>query len=315
MTQPFDVQVFPGRAAAGRWRGLWRLADPKIALASLVPLAAGGAFAAAGHASFRAAPFVGAVVAIFAIEVGKNAVNDLYDFRSGADLGVRPDERSPFSGGKRVLVEALLTEKELVLIAAVAFLAAAMMGVVTAAIFRPSLLWLGIAGAIVSVEYTAPPLRLCYRGLGEAAVFGAYGPGILLGSEYLVSGRVSTGAVECSVSLGALIACVLLVNELPDERADRAAGKRTLVLRLGRRHSVRLISALFVFAFLLPIVAVVYLAAPPRSLGLLAGIPAAWLSIADLRRVGSPAAPIRAQALTLISYVSAGAGVIAALLA
>jgi 1,4-dihydroxy-2-naphthoate octaprenyltransferase len=79
--------------------GLWRLADPKIGLASLVPFCVGVAFAWRFTHRIDIAIVALAFVAIFLVEVGKNAVNDLYDFRSGVDSAVRPDERSPYSGG------------------------------------------------------------------------------------------------------------------------------------------------------------------------------------------------------------------------
>jgi len=283
--------------------GLWRLLDPKIALASFIPFLLGAAIS--HHAGAYVAPdlFLLALVALFAVEVGKNAVNDLYDFRSGADTGVLDEERTPFSGGKRVIVEGLLTEAETSHVGWSAFIVAAAAGGLAALLSRPELLLLGAAGAFVAYAYTAAPLKLCYRGLGEIAVFLAYGPGIVLGTTYLFLGRVEAGAMYASLVMGALVANVLLVNELPDERPDREAGKRTLVVRLGREGAVRLVAALFVLAFA---VAVLGIGTTPRLVAAWIGIPFAAASLSLLGLAGKGPIPVKAQVSTLLAFAVSG---------
>ena len=91
--------------------GLWRLADPKISLASMASLFLGAcASAATGPLHWGWLAFT--VLGIFCIEVAKNASGEIFDFDSGADPGVAPEHLTPFSGGKRVLVEALLTRSQ-----------------------------------------------------------------------------------------------------------------------------------------------------------------------------------------------------------
>jgi 1,4-dihydroxy-2-naphthoate octaprenyltransferase len=293
-------------------RGLWRLADPKIALASLVPFCVGAALA--WNAGGRVAPVIAsaAFLAVFFVEVGKNAVNDLYDFRSGADLAVRPDERSPFSGGKRVLVDRLLTGHDLVAIAWIAFALAGVTGVAVAMATKPMLIAIGAAAAAVSVAYAMPPLQLAYRGLGELAVFLVYGPGILLGSFVMAGGVIDGSSVVASITLGILIAVVLLANELPDERADRLAGKRTLVVRLGRERAVSLIGLLMATAFAIPTI-VVASGGPGWFAGALTACPVAlfaWWSFSF-----EPAGPpVVAQTATLVTYVVTGIGLATAAL-
>lgn len=300
-------------ADARRLAGVARLVDPKIALASVVPFFVGTVLALHAGAAVRPALVIAAFAALFAIEVGKNAVNDLCDFRSGADTGVRPEERSPFSGGKRVLVDELLTESELIAIAFMAFAAALGFGAYVALHAGALVLLLGAAGAAVAFAYSASPLRLSYRGLGEGAVFLAYGPGILLGTEWLFTGRLTSTAALASVSLGLLIANVLLVNELPDERADRQAGKRTLVVRLGGARAVSLSTWVAVGAYAIALEAFFW-GATPRLLGLLAGIPFTAVAVASLRRAASGPLRIQGQLFTLLAYVAAGLGFVVALL-
>ncbi|HSP16028.1 MAG TPA: prenyltransferase [Thermoanaerobaculia bacterium] len=301
--------LFSGSERQTAWfHGVWRLVDPKIALASLVPFIVGMALVYGQGAKIDLLIAGGAFIAIFLVEVGKNALNDLIDWRSGTDASVTNDERSPFSGGKRVIVDALLNEKDLVVIAIVAFLAAGLIGGAIAYVTRPSLLILGAVAALVAIEYSVPPLKFSYRGLGELAVLLTYGPGIVIGSVLLFGGRVNADVITTSLVLGLIIANVLFINEMPDERADREAGKRTLVVRLGRKRAARVFGLVFATAFALAVIRFAF-GGSPALLGLLLGIFPADYAFWSLREQPS-GPPVASQAATLIAYVTTGAGLI-----
>ena len=292
--------------------GVWRLVDPKIALASVVPFMTGVALAIDQRGSIRWSLAAAAFAAIFLVEVGKNAVNDLCDFET--DKAVTLEERSPFSGGKRVLVDELLTDHDLLVIAWVAFLAAGVIGLEVATRSHPALLLVGAIAAAISILYAAPPVKLAARGLGELAVGIVYGPGIVLGTVLLLRASITEEAVIASIVLGFLIANVLLINEVPDERADRQARKNTLVVRLGRDRAESLIAAVFALAFALPAITAAYDVVPMRITALLAGVPSATCAAAMLGRTPGGHPPIAAQALTLGTYVIAGGAFAAAVL-
>lgn len=291
--------------------GVWRLVDPKIALASVVPFLAAVALAVDQRGAIPWELAGAAFLAIFLVEVGKNAVNDLCDYE--ADSLVQPEERSPFSGGKRVLVDRLLTEHDLVVISWLAFGLAGLIGIELASRTRPLLLLIGLAAAGLSIMYAEPPVRLSARGLGELAVFLVYGPGIMAGTLLLLRAAITAEAAIAAISFGLLIANVLLINEVPDERVDRLAGKRTLVVRLGRDRAETLIAIVFATAFTWPVLAAAYGVAPFRMSAFLAGVPLAVLASAMLRRTrGGP--PVAAQALTLATYATTGLAYAAAVL-
>ena len=109
--------------------GLWRLADPKISLASMASLFL-GACAAAAEGPLHWGWLALTVLGIFCIEVAKNASGEIFDFDSGTDPSVAPEHLTPFSGGKRVLVEALLTRSQTIGIAAVFYLLGIVIGMV-----------------------------------------------------------------------------------------------------------------------------------------------------------------------------------------
>lgn len=216
--------------------GFWRLADPKISTASFAAIFLSACAAAAAgpiHWGWLGVTILG----IFAIEVAKNASGEIFDFDSGADLAVSPKDSSPYSGGKRVLVDGLLTRRQTWAISWVAYTIGILSGLAIVIWREPEVLWIGLAGVAIAFFYHAPPLAFSYRGLGELAVGLCYGPLLVAGTFLVQRGEVPVSVILAALPLGLLIAGFLWINEFPDFAADRDAGKRTLVVRLGRRRA------------------------------------------------------------------------------
>ncbi len=219
-------------------RGFWRLADPKISLASVASIALGTA-AAAASGPISIGWWLLTILGVFAVEVAKNASGEVFDWDSGTDRRVTEQDRSPFSGGKRVLVDGLLTRAQTWGIAAGGYLLAVVAGFAIVGWREPGVFWLGFAGVGLAWFYHAPPLRLSYRGLGEAAVAVAYGPLICAGTYLVQRGSLPIEIVLLATPLGLLIAAFLWINEFPDHDADALSQKLTLVVRLGRPAAAR----------------------------------------------------------------------------
>lgn len=275
--------------------GYWRLADPKISLASLAAM-----FLAASVASVSGPlhwPWLAVtVLGILSIEIAKNASGELFDFDSGTDQRVTPEDRSPFSGGKRVLVDGLLTRTQCRAIAWVHYLLGAFAGFAIVLWREPRVIWFGLAGMALAYFYHAGPLRLSYRGWGEIAVATAYGPLTVCGTFLVQRGTVATPLLWASVSLGLLIAAFLWVNEFPDYHADAASGKRTWVVRLGRTTAAKVFTGILLAAFALVPVS--------QGWGGLTAIPLAGMAAVRLwRHPEAMGQIIPAQALTLGAFV------------
>ncbi len=289
------------------FEGIRRLADPKVSLASAASMLLGAALAA------REGPMAWGwlaltAIGIFSIEVAKNASGELVDFQSGVDQSVAPEDRSPFSGGKRVLVEGLLTRRQTAAVAWIGYGLGIALGIAIASYRHPDVLWLGLVGVGLAYFYHAAPLRLSYRGLGETAVALTYGPLIACGT-YLVQRREWGDQVWwASLPLGVLIGAFLWINEFPDYRADRGGGKRTLVVRLGPRAASRVYVLVVAIAYAL----LLFLPAAglPRTVWLgAAGLP---FSVWAARRLGktpeSTIGIIPAQACTLLAFLAYSIG-------
>jgi 1,4-dihydroxy-2-naphthoate octaprenyltransferase len=152
--------------------------------------------------------------------------------RSGADAAnVNPTQ---FSGGSRVVHYGLMSQRQIELMSAGFYAVGIAIGLVLCATRGWGLLWLGVAGVILSVFYTAPPLKFVHRGLGELIVAIGFGPIMTLGAYYVQAQQYDWEPFLASLPIGILIALVLYVNEVPDRPADEKTGKRTLPVRLSK---------------------------------------------------------------------------------
>jgi len=168
------------------------------------------------------------------VHLGLNVSNDVFDTAQGADdANVTPTK---FSGGSRVIQYGLVTFRQMATLATAFYVAAGVIGLVLLAVRGSTeLLVIGLVGFVVSLGYTAPPLKFVYRGLGEIAVAIGFGPLMLLGA-YVVQtrGALSWEPFVASLPIALLVALILYVNEIPDRRGDARAGKRTLPVRWSK---------------------------------------------------------------------------------
>lgn len=260
------------------WTGFWRLADPKISLTSVAAVYLGASVAAV-DAPFSWLWVIVLLLALFAIEVAKNAWGDIFDYDSGTDLAVAPEDRTNFSGGKRVMVDGLLSRRQTWAMAAGFTLFGFVLGALIVFFREPAALWIGVIGMILGWSYHGPPLHLIYRGFGELDVVICYGPLITLAAYLIQTHQLSWQVFWLSIPLGLVIAAFLWVNQFPDYRADRDHGKRNLVVRLGKHNASRVLPLIYLAAFATLTAAPLTGLPPTVWLGWLAAIPAAYACI------------------------------------
>jgi 1,4-dihydroxy-2-naphthoate octaprenyltransferase len=232
------------------WKGFWQVADPKIWIASTVPMAVGAALAFGITGQFNWYWFLVGVVGVYAIEIGKNAANDLVDYMTGVDLLVTPEKKTPFSGGKRAIVDGNLTLREAAVITAVALGIGGLSGLYITFFREPALFWIGTSGLFFAAAYSLPPFKLAYRGLGELVVGATFGPLIVCGTFVVQAGFLSIEPLLVSLPIGFLIANVLFINQYPDYEADKLGGKRNWVVRLGKKKGLVIYLSLFALSYI-----------------------------------------------------------------
>lgn len=211
-------------------------------------------------------PAMLALLGACAIHLALNVTNDVADATSGVDeANVNP---TMFSGGSRMIQYGLVSVQSMRRAAIGLYAAGIAIGLYLVATRSIEILWLGIAGIFLSIFYSAGPLRLAHRGLGEICVALGFGPIMVLGAYYVVAQRFSFEALYASLPVALLIMLVLYVNEIPDRPADARAGKRTLVARLSKQAVIRgyALSVALTYALI--------------AIGAAAGIMPAWTLIA-----------------------------------
>jgi 1,4-dihydroxy-2-naphthoate octaprenyltransferase len=178
------------------------------------------------------------LIGIVCVNAGLNMGNDYFDHLSGNDED--NPHLTPFSGGSRVIQDGILAPR-LVLAGSIAFyLVGGAIGLYLAWARGWALLWIGLLGVFFAFFHNAPPFKLYYLapGVGELAAGISCGPLVLLGSYYTQTQQLSYESLWASVPMGLLAAVILYINEFPDYVADRAVGKRTIVVALGRKRAV-----------------------------------------------------------------------------
>jgi 1,4-dihydroxy-2-naphthoate octaprenyltransferase len=242
--------------------------------ATIIPVLL-GILIAASHGAFDLAAAALTVIGAAFVQLGLNVANDVFDTVQGADdANVTPTQ---FSGGSRVIQYGLVSLRQMAGLATVFYVLAGIIGLILLATHgSPALLVIGVVGFIVSIGYTAPPLKFVYRGLGEIAVALGFGPMMLLGA-YVVQtgGALSWEPFVASIPVALLVALILYVNEIPDRRGDARAGKRTLPVRFSPRAVITGYNVAAAAAYVALVIGVVVGVLPIPTLLMLLTIPLA----------------------------------------
>ena len=219
--------IVPGSARPSLPVLWYRAIRPFSFTASVIPVLVGAACAlVAGGASPLA--FLVCLGGGVALQAGTNLVNDYYDHRLGAD-------HSGSLGPSRVIQEGWLAPRT-VLLAGIGFFAVGgAAGFVLVGLAGWPILLLGLIGVPLAYGYTAPPLKLAYRGLGELNVFVLMGPLMVLGGFLVHRIAGASIALTASIPIGCLVAAILHCNNVRDLDDDRALGKKTLATIVGPR--------------------------------------------------------------------------------
>ena len=215
------------------WFTLVRMTRPGFLAITVVACLLGIAIAdACGHPPNVWTALATLVLASLAHAAG-NVLNDVHDAESGADAA-NTSGIFPFTGGTRLIQQGVVSVQQTRDLARALLLVLLPAGVLLALQTSPSVLWIGLVGLFLAWAYSAPPLALMSRGLGELAVAAAWAL-VVIGADAVQRGSVFIVPVVTSVSYGLLIANILLINGVPDARSDASVGKATLAVRAGPR--------------------------------------------------------------------------------
>jgi 1,4-dihydroxy-2-naphthoate octaprenyltransferase len=254
-----------------------------------ITLVASGAAAAAYDGQFSWLRTAVALAGLVALHAAVNVLNEWSDMRTGIDLHT---ERTPFSGGSGTLPAGAISSG-----ATLAFgLAAAAVGLAIGVWFLTQIGWVllpvMIAGAVCVLAYTDVLARI---GVGEVAAGLGLGGLPVIGTALVQCGTLGPAALAAAVPATLMTFNLLLLNEFPDEEADRTGGRRNLVLLLGRRRAAYAYAAAALLTPASIVVGVVLGALPLFSLA--AVLPSALLKEPLRWAFGDPGSPVPIPAL------------------
>ncbi len=163
--------------------------------------------------------------------------NDYFDRK--ADIIAK---QTPFSGGSGVLVQhpelSRFAVKFAIALIAVSIAVAVLFDSIYA--YGPFFLGLVVLGALLGWFYTAPPIKLAYRGLGEISTVIATGLIMPAMGYFVMAGGIDISMVALSFPLMCYALFFIISVELPDVDVDRLAGKRNLLTHNGRKAGIAL---------------------------------------------------------------------------
>lgn len=240
---------------------------------------------------------------LFLVEVSTVLSNDYFDYSSDK----RNRYYGPFTGGSRVIVDNLLSFRQvgtgILFTLLLSFIVFGALFFVIAAPMTNVLIICGIL-FVLALGYTVPPLKLSYRGLGEITVGVTHSFAVIICGYLFQDGEISD-SMPWFISLPLFLAVLpsITLSGIPDYSADRAASKRTLAVRFGKRGAALLAILFTVLSAATIISFAIFNILPEAFKGLLFGVlPHAVLLIFFLfRYINNPDPPARIDSLMIVS--------------
>ena len=263
---------------------------------------------ASAHASgVRIDPLLAGLTLFFALvaHAGANVVNDYYDGLSGCD-DANHERVFPFTGGSRFIQNGVMTQRAVGRFGYLLLAAVVPAGLYLATVSAGGLIGIGLAGLGIGWAYSAPPLKLQARGLGEWAVTAGWLL-VVVGSDFVQRHGFSLTPLAAGLSFALLVANVLYINQFPDVNADAQTGKRTAVVRLGITAARWGYLAIVILAYgWIVLMVTLWLLPPVALISLLSGVASLAAGFGLWRHAGNPPRLVSAIKLTILAAVSHG---------
>ena len=211
-------------------RSLLRSLNVPVYSAAIVPVLVAGslAFHETGEISYDG--FILALVGLIIVQIGINVQNDYFDAQTGVDQSKEESFVNLWGNPRPVLF-----------IFTIAFI----LGTLIFLYFQftiggITLILIVCSGAFLGFFYSAPPLRLSYRGMGEAVTFTCFGPLAVMGAFYVQTQEISQVSLLLSIPVGLLTVSILYIHHFPQIENDAKYLKRTSVVQMGQVLATRL---------------------------------------------------------------------------
>jgi len=223
----------------------WMLAiRPKTLPAGAMPVVVGSALAFA-DGSFRPLPALVALICALGIQIATNFINEIYDFRKGADTSER-------LGPTRTVAAGIISERRMIRVSITLGISVFALGLYLVVIGGWPILLIGVLSLLFAWAYTGGPFPIAYSGLGDVFVFIFFGLVAVGGTYFVQALTLPSTVLVAAAAPGAFSVCILLVNNIRDIVTDRKVGKMTLPARIGAPAARALYVTLTVLAYTVP---------------------------------------------------------------
>jgi len=258
---------------------------------------------------FRPGLLVLAFVGLVLAHVANNLMNDLFDTEVGSDTDSYP--RALYA--PHPVLSGMISRSGLAT-AALVVNALDLAILVVLVVFRgPIVIAFALGGFLLSFAYTAPPLRLKKRGLGEPDVFVVWGPLMVCGTYFAAVGRIPWEVLVASVPYGLLCTAVLMGKHIDKAPYDAPLGIKTLPVVLGEARARAATKGLMVAFYVTVGVAVAVRALPWPAVVCVLAVPKlvqAWGALSkprpDSPPPGFPVWPLWFAAIAFVHTRRAG---------
>lgn len=201
-----------------------------------------------------------------------NLLNDYFDHLNGSDQS-NEDRITPFTGGSRFIQNQIFKPRQILLLGITLILLSAVLGLYLCSQTTWHLIPLGMIGISIAWAYSAPPFELMSKGaLGELAISIAWSL-VVIGFASIQKNAIAYDAIPIGVAFGLIVSNILLVNQIPDIRADQLAHKLTLATQTSRNELGRWYMVVTACSYALQIMSVHYLQLPKITLITLLPLP------------------------------------------
>jgi 1,4-dihydroxy-2-naphthoate octaprenyltransferase len=194
-------------------------------------------FATALHAAFSWPLALLTLFLAIVAHAGVNVFNDYYDHLNGTDA-LNVDRLFPFTGGSRFIQNGVMSPHQVLRYALALFAVVIAGGLWLIEMRGMGLFWIGLSGLLIGWAYSAPPLKLNSRGLGEICVAAGFLL-IVVGADFVQRGFLSPTPWLLGLPYALLVTNILYINQFPDRSADIQAGKLHWVARLEPHVAAR----------------------------------------------------------------------------
>jgi 1,4-dihydroxy-2-naphthoate octaprenyltransferase len=221
-------------------------------------------------------PFI--AISLLMLHAGSNVVSDVDDYSKGVDA-------EGTLGGSGVLVKKLLSPKEMFRFGMILLALAVLFGLPIIIERGLVILWFGILGLLGGFFYTRKPIGYKYYAMGDIFIFLLYGPAIVTGTFYSLTGMFNYHVLFVSIPLGLLVAGILQANNLRDIIHDRKANIKTLATVFGESFAKGEYIFLIVGAYLTVVILVIMNILTPWALIVFLSLPPAIKNMSMIRGV------------------------------